>query len=314
MLAYAGKGRFLVEEVDLAQALQSTCELIQASIPKSVDLKLIIRPDLPGVQTDPSQLQQIIMNLIINAAEAMAPDRPGFIMVRTDVQEIDAPRSTWTADLKPGRYVVLEVRDNGTGIEREVLNKIFDPFFTTKFTGRGLGLAAVQGIIRSNKGAIEVESEPGKGSLFRVFLPASGGHMESPAHEAHSETAGTAPKRILVVDDEPIVCRTAVAALERAGHMVDAVASGLEAIERISETPDRYALVLLDLSMPGLDGERTLDIIRRTHPDLPVVICSGYSDSEIRARFKGRVIQGFLQKPFHARAIREKVAEVLEAA
>jgi two-component system cell cycle sensor histidine kinase/response regulator CckA len=313
MLAYAGKGRFLLENVDVTEVLQSTCELIKASIPKSVDLKLLVRPDLPRVLTDASQLQQIIMNLIINAAEAIPADRQGLIMARTDQQRVEAGRSIWTSDLKTGRYVLLEVRDNGSGIDRAVLGKIFDPFFSTKFTGRGLGLAAVQGIVRSNKGAIEVESEPGKGSVFRVFLPAA---LETAGASRPEMAAGVAapPRaRILVVDDEPIVCRTAAAALERAGHYVEAVPGGREALDVLAAATDAFSLVLLDLSMPGLDGERTLEEIRRMAPTLPVVICSGFSDAEIRTRFQGKAINGFLQKPFHARAICEKVAAVLES-
>jgi nitrogen-specific signal transduction histidine kinase/CheY-like chemotaxis protein len=313
MLAYAGKGRFLIENVDLTEVLQSTGELIHASIPKSVDLKMMIRPDIPRVQADSSQLQQIIMNLIINAAEAIPQDREGLIIARTDVQQIETPKSTWTTDLKPGRYVILEVRDNGAGIDPSVLGKIFDPFFTTKFTGRGLGLAAVEGIVRTNKGAIEVESEPGKGSTFRVFLPAAAESSDSQMSEEHAQAAAGPRARILIVDDEPIVCRTATAALQRVGHTVESVSSGLGALEAVSAHPDRYSLVLLDLSMPGLDGERTLELLRRSQPELPVVICSGYSDSEIRSRFQGKAINGFLQKPFQARAICEKVADVLSA-
>lgn len=311
LLAYAGKGRFLVESIDLSQLLQTTSELIQASIPKSVELKLLTRPDLPHVESDASQLQQIVMNLIINAAEAIPPEREGFVIVRTDLQHIQSPRTTWTGDLRPGDYVVLEVRDNGSGIEPAVLNQIFDPFFTTKFTGRGLGLAAVHGILRSNKGAIEVESTPGKGSTFRVLLPPA----RTPAPEAMvtARPATNPPKgRILVVDDEPIVRSTAKLALEGDGHTVEVVASGQQALDILSRPGEHFSLVLLDLSMPGLDGGRTFDAIRRSHPDLPVVLCSGYSEAEIRRKFAGTTISGFLQKPFHRRTICDKVAQLLD--
>jgi signal transduction histidine kinase len=181
MLAYAGKGSFQVEDVDIGPMVNATWQLIQPSIPGSVNVKLLIRPDLPPIYTDPTQFQQIVMNLIINACESVPPGREGVVIVSTDVERVDAPRSTWSADLKPGAYVVLEVRDNGCGIDPVTLGKIFDPFFTTKFTGRGLGLAAVHGIVRSNQGSIEVDSTPGKGSTFRVLLPVSTTAREIPA-------------------------------------------------------------------------------------------------------------------------------------
>ena len=311
MLAYAGKGSFQVENVQLGQVVNATWQLIQASIPSSVDVKLLIRPNLPSIHADPTQLQQIVMNLMINASEAVPTGRQGIIIVSTDVEHIQAPRSTWSADIAPGEYVVLEVRDNGCGIDAATLNKIFDPFFTTKFTGRGLGLAAVHGIVRSNHGAIEVESTPGKGSTFRVLLPASGeagtGSPDAPA-EAHGKAA---QGRILLVDDEEIVRSSARSALQHGCHQVDTAASGQEALEKLKADPGRYSLVFLDLGMPGLDGEQTLTLLRQIAPDLPVVICSGYSDVEVRSRFQGKAVNGFLQKPFDFRSLLAKVSAVL---
>jgi PAS domain S-box-containing protein len=314
MLAYAGKGRFLVESVDLSQILQSTCELLQASISKSIDLNLLHRPHLPRVLADASQLQQVIMNLIINAAEAIPQGRQGLIIASTGVERIEWARSTWSADIKPGEYVVLEVRDNGCGIDPAVLHQIFDPFFTTKFHGRGLGLAAVHGILRSNHGAITVESERGKGSTFRVLLPAT---AESGTRAVALEKVAAVSQpgaRVLVVDDEILVRRTAQNALERAGYAVKVVAGGQEALDVLAGSGDGFSAVLLDLSMPGMDGEVTLAAIRRTHPDLPVVICSGYSEDEVQHRFAGKAVQGFLQKPFTSRAVREAVANLISVA
>ena len=311
MLAYAGRGAFQVENVDLTQVLHATWQLIQACIPRSVDLKLLIRPDLPPIRADATQLQQIVMNLIINAGEAIPPDRQGIVLVSAGVERIEAPRSTWSADLDPGDYVVLEVRDNGCGIEPGMLAKIFDPFFTTKFTGRGLGLAAVHGIVRSNKGSIEVESTPGEGSAFRVLLPAGTVDRRLPASESAAAPAASVKGRILVVDDEPIVCSAARSALEYAGHSVDVVTGGYEAVERVSASPRDFSLVLLDLSMPGLDGEQTLHALRRINPDLPIVICSGYSDTEVRSRFQDKKVSGFLHKPFDFRTLTGKVSELL---
>jgi two-component system cell cycle sensor histidine kinase/response regulator CckA len=310
MLAYAGKGSFKVEDVDLAQVLHATWQLIRASILRSVDLKLLIQPDLPPIRTDATQLQQIVMNLIINASEAIPPDRQGLIIVSAGVERVEAPLSTWSADLDPGDYVVLQVRDNGSGIEPGLLSKIFDPFFTTKFTGRGLGLAAVHGLVRSNHGSIEVDSTPGEGSTFRVLLPA-GTPRERPVSQSAAAPARSSKGRILVVDDEPIVCNTVRAVLERSGSAVEVVTGGQEALDRIAASPRPFSLVLLDLNMPGLDGEQTLQAIRRINPDLPVVICSGYSETEIRRRFSDNTVNGFLQKPFDFRALTGKISEWL---
>jgi CheY-like chemotaxis protein len=278
-----------------------------------VDVKLLIRPNLPPIHADPTQLQQIVMNLIINASEAIPPDRQGIIIVSTDVERIDRPRSTWSADLDPGDYVVLEVRDNGCGIEPGAIGKVFDPFFTTKFMGRGLGLAAVHGIVRSNNGSIEADSTPGRGTTFRVLLPASMASHESRAAESASTPAESAHRQILVVDDEPMVCATVRAVLEHAGHSVEAVNGGQEALDRVSASPNRFSLVLLDLGMPGLDGEQTLHAIRAIDPDLPVIVCSGYGDEEVRSRFRNQAAVGFLQKPFDFQTLKAKVSELLVA-
>jgi CheY-like chemotaxis protein len=213
--------------------------------------------------------------------------------------------------LKRGDYVVLEVRDNGAGIEPGVLEKIFDPFFSTKFTGRGLGLAAVHGIIRTNGGAIEVETQLGVGSTFRVFMPAAAKPVSEPAEPIDEVSATSDTGTILIVDDESIVCSTASAALQHAGHKVETVSSGQAAIDLLSASGDRFSMVLLDLNMPGLNGEETFDAIRLLQPDLPIVICSGYSDAEIRSRFANKSINGFLQKPFRNRAICDTVSGLL---
>ncbi|MFN7999045.1 MAG: response regulator [Bryobacteraceae bacterium] len=310
LLAYAGKGEFQIQEVDFAQCLRATWDLIQASLPRSIDLKVSIPPDLPCIRTDPAQLQQIVMNLILNASEAIPQDRRGVVVVRADRERIEAPRSSWGSDVLAGEYVSIEVHDNGSGIDPAVLNRIFDPFFTTKFTGRGLGLAAVQGIIRSNKGAIDVSSIPGQGTTFRVLLPAGSANEKKPDAAPAQHVKPASKGRILVVDDEPIVRNTAKLILERSGHAVEVASGGQEALACLSSAPE-FSLVLLDLNMPGLDGKQTFEAIRRVHRDLPVLICSGYSDSEVRSRFPDGAVNGFVQKPFQARNLSQKVSDIL---
>jgi PAS domain S-box-containing protein len=311
LLAYAGKGRVQPGDVDLEETLRATWDLLQATIPRSVELKIAVPPDLPPVYTDPSQLQQVLMNLILNAAEAIPPEKHGIVIVSASVENVPAARTSWSGDLSAGRYVVFEVRDNGAGIPPEWLHKIFDPFFTSKFTGRGLGLAAVHGIVRTNRGSIDVESAPGQGAAFRVYLPAGSAAPKLADAAARTSPSASPSDPILVVDDESVVRNMARAALERAGYVVHTVSSGSAALQSIRDSPGPYSLVLLDFNMPGMNGEQTLDAIREIRPDLPVLISSGYSDFEIRARFAGRVVAGFLQKPFRADALSRTVSGVL---
>lgn len=311
LLSYAGKGAVQAADVNLDESLRSTWDLLQALIPRSIELKLALPPDLPLIHTDPTQLQQVIMNLILNAAEAIPDGRQGIIVVRADENEFQTHRSTWTGDLFPGRYVTIEVRDNGSGISPEVLRKIFDPFFTTKFTGRGLGLAAVHGIVRSNHGYIEVESTPGKGTTFRVYLPAGAASKRSSSKTSVAASATCQGTEILVVDDELVVRNMARAALLRQGHSVRTASSGQEAIDVIRTSGIPFSLVVLDFNMPGLNGEQTFDEIHSLRPDLPVLICTGYSDSEIRLRFADRAVAGYLQKPFRADTLCREVSALL---
>ncbi|MDQ6678602.1 MAG: PAS domain S-box protein [Acidobacteriota bacterium] len=313
MLAYAGKGRFVIEPVDLSDTVVHTAELVSASIPKSVHVKLQLDEHLPTVQTDPGQMQQVAMNLIINAAEAIGENTAGLVVVRTRAEEV-APggrrRDVSGNPMSPGSYAVLEVQDTGGGIDPGTLTKIFDPFFTTKFTGRGLGLAAVLGIVRSHQGAIEVDTAPGKGSTFRVLLPAK--HAIAAKSAAPLNGTNTRGREtVLVIDDEAMVRRIAKAALETAGFTAIAVAGGEQGLEYIRQNHD-ISLVLLDMSMPEMSGRQVLEALKPIRPMLPVVICSGYSEDEIYHRFSGLDIAGVLLKPFTTTRLAAKVRSVLD--
>jgi len=251
-----------------------------------------------------------VMNLVINAAEAIEPPG-GRVTVATCAQSLDAEeiaRQFSHEELKPGRYVVLEVRDTGHGMDEETKAKIFDPFFTTKFTGRGLGLAAVLGIVRGHKGAIRVESERCSGSTFRVFLPASARPVA--VAEAAPEPAQAEPARatVLVVDDEEMVRRLAQRALSMRGHGVLLASDGREAIEVLRANRDTVSVILLDLTMPAMSGEEALPRLREIRPDVRILASSGYSESEAVRRFGG-AIDGFIQKPYAA----QKLLALLQA-
>ena len=314
MLAYAGKGSFIIEPVDLSDMVVRTSQLVSASIPKSVQLQLQIEERIPTVQTDPGQMQQVVMNLILNGAEAVGENRNGMVVIRTRAERIGqgkTRRDVAGHAIAPGLYTVLEVQDTGGGIDNVTLTKIFDPFFTTKFTGRGLGLAAVQGIVRSHKGAIEVDTALGRGSTFRVLLPAerAGAAIEPPRKIIDRPSRGS--ETVLVVDDEALVRNLSKAALEKAGYDVIVAGAGVDGLERMRDHPE-IALVLLDMSMPEMSGRQVLEALQAINPATPVVICSGYSADEVYRQFAGLEMAGVLQKPFTASALVTQVRTILD--
>ncbi len=315
MLAYSGQGRFVVQPIDLSRAVPEFLKLVQGSISAKVNVRLELAQALPAVMADASQMQQVVMNLVLNAAEAVG-DAKGEITIRTGVRALDGGGfrdELNRAELPPGDYVCLEVEDSGSGMDSATKARIFDPFFTTKFTGRGLGLAAVAGIVRGHRGAISVETAPGRGSRFVVLFPASSKPV--PAAVPRAEPADPGPRDnsgcvVLIVDDEPVVLRAATAALERNGYTVLQADSGRKAIELVKRENGRISLVLLDLSMPGMDGQETLARLREIRPDIEVVISSGYGERETLALFAGRRISGFVQKPYTA----GRLADAIKAA
>ncbi|MBV9505834.1 MAG: response regulator [Acidobacteriia bacterium] len=313
MLAYAGKSRFLVEKIDLTEVVHRTWDLVRASIPGSIQVQFLTREGLPPIETDASQIEQITMNLILNAAEAIPSGRPGRIIVRTDVERLEEPLHHVTGDLQPGTFLVLEVHDDGCGMDDSTRARIFDPFFTTKFTGRGLGLAAVQGIVRNNNGAVIVESAPGRGATFRILLPPSISGAAADSRTMEEEwVRSVKPGRILVVDDELSVLQVVRNTLEHAGHEVSTAANGRQAIEILRNMPEPFSLILLDMNMPAMSGLEALEKIRELNGDVPVLLCSGFSENEMRARSEGLAVSGFLQKPFTSRTLYNTVALHLE--
>jgi signal transduction histidine kinase/CheY-like chemotaxis protein len=312
LLAYAGKGRFVVRRVDVSDVVREISVLIQASIPKNVELRLDLQRHLPSIEADTSQMQQIVMNLIINGAEAVNEGEPGTVQVSTGVQQVNHHLlASWggSGELAPGKYVYLEVRDTGRGMDAETQARIFDPFFTTKFMGRGLGLAAVSGIVRAHKGVIRVSSSPGKGSTFKVLLPACTGALPLDQPPSRRDLSGKG--LILVVDDEEVVRRTARNALQRYGYSVLLAENGQDAIDLFRQMHDRISLVLLDLTMPRMSGELALRHLQAIKPDVKVLLSSGYNEVETVRRFTGKGLAGFIQKPYNAVALAEKIKQVL---
>jgi signal transduction histidine kinase len=316
LLAYAGKGKFIIEPIDISKLVCDISELIRTSVPHTVELTLDLHPELPLIEGDAGQIQQLVMNLILNAVEATG-ERPGTVRVTTGVREVcsgDQVQFYRPDPPAPGTYVMIEVRDDGCGMSPAVKLQIFDPFFTTKFTGRGLGLAAALGIVRGHRGVIGVESAEGTGSAFTVLLPAacqnSAPRAGTPApRAAQAETsAGT----ILIIDDEDVVRRAARMALEHFGYSVFESPDGRDGADLFMRLHDRISAVLLDLTMPHMDGHDVWTYIRRLRPDMGVVISSGFEESAAMRQFTEDPALIFIQKPYTAAALVHKIRSAVE--
>jgi PAS domain S-box-containing protein len=300
MLAYAGKGRFVIQHLDMNTIVEEMTQLLQASIPKTVALRYYLAPDLPAIEADATQIRQIAMNLVVNAAEAIGT-KQGIISITTGAQWADREylAEVYLApELPEGRYVFVEVADTGHGMDAATRAKIFDPFFTTKFTGRGLGLAAVIGIVRGHKGALKVYSEPEKGTTFKILLPASAAATEAQVIPQQSAADWRGSGTVLVIDDEPDIRKIATRMLQRFGFTVLTAEDGHAGIEILQTQANSIVCVLLDMTMPHLDGPETFRLIRQTMPTLPVMLMSGYNEQEAISRFAGKGIAAFLPKPF----------------
>jgi CheY-like chemotaxis protein len=293
----------MIRELDLSDVVESTADLVRLSIPKNVQLEFKLQRGLPLVLADSGQFQQLVMNVTSNAAEATEGRPDGRVTLSTHACDTSQPfLDELGNEMQPGRYVCLEVADNGSGMDEATKAKIFDPFFTTKFTGRGLGLAAVSGIMRSQRGGVTIETALGKGTTFRLFFPAA----EQP------ETISPPRKNaILVVDDEEVVREFITAALKRAGYDPIPTANGKEALERWAEQQDQIALVVMDVVMPVMGGGELLTAFQRAQPDLKVLLTSGYNETEARRLCGECNVAGFIQKPYSARRLLDAVNEAI---
>ena len=315
MLAYSGKGKFVIEHMNLSEVVQEMIHMLKTSISKKVLLNLNLEKIVPPIEGDPGQIRQVIMNLVINSSEAIG-EKSGVVTVSIGARHCDAEylRETFHDDaLAEGLYVSLEVSDTGCGMDRETQARIFEPFFTTKFTGRGLGMSAVLGIVRGHKGALKVYSEPGKGTTFRVLFPASaqaGEALLEDAIEPGSEWRGTGT--VLLVDDEEPILAVGRLMLERLGFSVITAWDGREAVEIYRTRGKEIAFVVLDLTMPRMNGEEAFRELRRIDPGVQVFISSGYSQWEISARFSGKSLAGFIQKPYQMAVLRDVLKGLLK--
>lgn len=321
MLAYSGKGQFIVMPIELDRLVRDVAGLLAPTIPKRIAIQLVSEGPVPLIEGDQFQIQQVLINLITNAAEAYEIDEAGAIAVATGSAECSTSYLAQTVSdvlvgyedpLAAGLYAYLDVTDQGHGMDDETRRKMFEPFFTTKFLGRGLGMAAVLGIVRGHRGAIKIHSAPGQGTTVRVLFPAA------PPHATEQDESATLISEpwsgsgtVLIVDDEEGIRVLVQRMLEKLGFTVLAASSGDEAIRLYREFSPRIDCVLLDLNMPGMSGETVFQELRRLDPDVRVILSSGYDQEETAERFAGQGLAGVIQKPYQLQTLRESMKAVL---
>jgi len=299
MLAYSGKACFVIQSVNLSTLIADMSSLLEVSVDKSVRLELNLCEQLPAIDIDITQIQQIIMNLVINASEACNNEH-GSITVSTGIMHVDAiylQNSLHQNDVSSGDFVYLNVSDNGCGMTKDTKKKIFDPFFTTKFTGRGLGMSAVLGIVHGHQGLIQLDSTPDKGSTFNIALPISTANCVSidnePLHQIKPHGSGT----VLIIDDEETIREVTSMALSEVGFSIVTAVDGQDGIEVFQQQHDIVGIIL-DMTMPRMNGEACFDALHKIDPNVPVILSSGYSEEDAMARFQSKGLAGFIQKPY----------------
>lgn len=312
MLAYSGKGRVVTQWVQINDVVKEMASVLEVAISKKAVVRLDFDPTLPGIEADPQQIQQVALNLIMNASDALGKV-PGIVTLSTRVVHYTAEDLAGTLindHLPGGEYVVLEVADTGCGMDEATRARIFDPFFSTKFPGRGLGLASVLGIVRGHKGAIEVESERGSGTRIRVLFPVA-------RRRAHAATVpverptGSAGGAILFIDDEAPLRMLGRELLTAIGHTVITAEDGQDGVEIFRARRDEIALVIMDLTMPRMGGEEAFVAIREIDPGVPILISSGYDAEEAGQRLQQLGLNGFIQKPYQLAALAAAVNAAL---
>src|SRR5208283_5033408 len=290
-------------------------QILEVSAPKTAQLLFDLGSPSPHIQGDVGQIQQVIMNLIINAGEAIAPN-PGNIIVHSgqvELTENDVEYWKYTnSPLQPGSYASLRVNDTGNGIKPEVLARIFDPFFTTKFTGRGLGLAAVLGIVRGHHGGLRIQSEVGKGTEFEVIFPLVNAPLITGEPEMKASTAVNGEgKTVLVIDDEPSILELLKDVFTDANFKVIEAPNPMEGIDLYRKNQHSIVMVVLDYSMPGMDGKTAFEKLVEIDNNVKVLLCSGYSEEEMKSAFGNIRPDGFIKKPYKPAELLENVSSIL---
>ncbi|MCA9429803.1 MAG: response regulator [Candidatus Omnitrophica bacterium] len=314
MLAYSGRGKFYSSRLNMNETLVAMVDLLNASISKRIQIEFELAEDLPTFHGDASQIQQVIMNLVSNASEAIGEDS-GSIWVRSGVAA--APLCNSPQDFRPDKtdgaeMIYLEVADSGCGMTQQTLEKIFDPFFTTKFFGRGLGMSAVQGILRAHEGVMNIETEIGSGTRIRVFFPKANSEDTTTMNDGSHRREPIPPNKVLVIDDEPSVLRLVSKILKSKGIPHEIVESGEAGVEIVRAQPDTFDLALVDMTMPGITGRTAIEELRKIQPGLRAILSSGFSEEEIVDSSEGGKIDAYIQKPYRPSQLLDCIRETLE--
>ena len=316
LLSYAGRGKCFAEAVNVSSVIEGMREILQSSVLKKHALKFNFAADLPTIDGDPTQLSQIVLNLVRNASEAIG-DTNGTIAVSTGLIAVDRKylMTAYLCDETPeGVYNYLQIADTGCGMEKETLSRIFDPFFTTKTGGHGLGLAAVLGIVRAHRGTIKVRSTPGEGTIFTLLFPCSQ-QQKLPASMKHEKASALTaePLSVLFVDDESAVREALAQILEQQNFKVITAENGKTALKRLDEHGAAIDAAVVDLNMPDLDGMQVSRQMREKHPHLPIILTSGYSEQEVLRRAEQGMPAHFIQKPYQPQMLISLLGEIVQA-
>ncbi len=306
MLAYFGKGNFIVEPIDINKLIDEMANILKVSISKNIILKLSLTEKIPTVEVDVSQIRQVVMNLITNASESVS-EKNGIIEIRTGVAN-SFTDSFMKKDLQNGDYVYFEISDNGCGMDEETKEKIFNPFFTTKRTGRGLGLSVVKEIVYGHKGIIEVQSKPGNGTKFTIFFPASGKSVRT-EDETYLELKNTDTRgsTVLIIDDEEDVREVTKTMLETMDFKVYTTSSGLAGVEVFKDNAGKINIILMDMTMPNTNCEELVQKIREVREDVPIILSSGFTEHDVKQRLKDHDLAYFIQKPYQMKTLLKKI-------
>jgi CheY-like chemotaxis protein len=308
MLAFARGGKYQAQVMNLNGAVLDTLRLQEGSFPPQISIERYMKEDLWNINADPTQMSQVVMNLCINASEAI--EGSGRIVIRTDNIDVDEEFAKFHTGMKSGPYVYLSVEDTGCGMDHETVLKVFEPFFTTKFQGRGLGLAAVYGIVKNHDGYINVYSEKGIGTIFKVYIPATDESVNNIIEKKKKCSGGT--ETILLIDDDDTVVEVTRRILEKYGYQVLIAKNGQEAVDYVKKYNEVIHLAILDIGMPVMDGVTAFPLLREARPDMKIIVCSGYDLDSTAMSLLDSGALSFLQKPFKIDSLCHTIRNILD--